>query len=119
MSRAASPLGAGRTPAGYTALPAAISNRHWMRLEIAVTRRKQSPDLISNRHKNRLSKSTFSNCPVGSVPVPPPRNHGPAAASSSPKTARAAGYSTEDLATMVGSKDHFIPSEAAMAEIQP
>jgi hypothetical protein len=31
-----------------------ISNRHWMRLEIAVTHRKHSPDLISNRHKNTL-----------------------------------------------------------------
>jgi hypothetical protein len=32
--------------------PAEISNRHWMRLEIAVTHTKHSPDPSSNRHKN-------------------------------------------------------------------
>ncbi len=32
-----------------------ISNRHWMRLEIAATSTKHSLDLISNRHKNTVS----------------------------------------------------------------
>jgi hypothetical protein len=38
-------------PASPTS-PPQISNRHWMRLEIAVTHTKHSPDPISNRHKN-------------------------------------------------------------------
>jgi hypothetical protein len=32
-----------------------LSNRHWMRLEIAVTHTKHSLDSISNRHKNSLN----------------------------------------------------------------
>jgi|HubBroStandDraft_5_1064220.scaffolds.fasta_scaffold26787_2 hypothetical protein len=52
-------LGAGRIPTGNASVPNQISNRHWMRLEIAVTPRKQSPDPISNRHKNTLVPAPF------------------------------------------------------------
>jgi hypothetical protein len=35
--------------------PIEISNRHWMRLEIAVTPTKHSVEVISNRHKNSVT----------------------------------------------------------------
>jgi hypothetical protein len=41
--------------------PLASSNRNWVRLEIAVTPTKQSPDHVSNRNKNTLSRTTKLN----------------------------------------------------------
>src|SRR5580698_1883995 len=77
-------------PASPTS-PPQISNRHWMRLEIAVTHTKHSPDPISNRHKNTVVPTVRTGAPARArsaldcgcsatalpIPAPPPSAHAP------------------------------------------
>src|SRR5580698_1346126 len=61
MSRASKSLGAGRIPTGFTPPSTAISNRHWMRLEIAVTPSKQTPDSFLIDTENALFRAARRN----------------------------------------------------------
>ena len=50
----------------------AISNRNWIRLEIAVTNKKHSPDTNSNRYENTSAPATFQNPFLASSQLPSP-----------------------------------------------
>ena len=52
--------------AGNSTHRTTISNRHWMRLEIAVTSRKQATGAISNRHKNTGGIACRAGCSLAS-----------------------------------------------------
>jgi hypothetical protein len=58
LSSATSPGLPHPSPSARPSVPP-ISNRHWMRLEIAVTPTTHSPEPISNRHKNTLLRASW------------------------------------------------------------